>query len=153
MKPRGYAAIGLHRPKNSLNMGEIMRAAGCYGAAMVAVAGARFRQAPTDTQRSWRHIPVIEVPEILQALPFGCTPVAVEFIDTAQPLPGFVHPERAFYIFGPEDGSLPPEVLRRCAATVFLPTAHCLNLAVTAGTVLYDRCMKQAHSGEARRRA
>lgn len=34
MAPRGYAAIGLHMPKTPSNVGSVLRAAGCYGAAM-----------------------------------------------------------------------------------------------------------------------
>ncbi len=32
---RGYAAIGLHRPIDKKNIGSVLRAAYCYGAAMV----------------------------------------------------------------------------------------------------------------------
>lgn len=38
MSERGYAAIGLIRPKTPANVGAVLRAAGCYGAAMVAIA-------------------------------------------------------------------------------------------------------------------
>lgn len=140
---RGYAAIGLHRPKNVLNMGEVMRAAGCYGVSLVAVAGQRFKQARTDTQQAWKHLPTIEVPDLLDAAPIGAEPVAVEFIDTATPLPRFIHPERAFYLLGPEDGSLPADLVRRCRHVVFVPTRHCMNLAATANVLLYDRMVKR----------
>lgn len=33
---RGFASIGLYNPKNDLNVCGAMRAAACYGAAMVA---------------------------------------------------------------------------------------------------------------------
>jgi tRNA(Leu) C34 or U34 (ribose-2'-O)-methylase TrmL len=36
---RGYAAIGLHRPKTPHNVGGALRAVGCYGAALVAMSG------------------------------------------------------------------------------------------------------------------
>ena len=36
---KGFAAIALHQPKDPLNVGEVLRAAGCYGAAMVAASG------------------------------------------------------------------------------------------------------------------
>lgn len=140
---RGYAAIGLHQPKNILNMGEIMRAAGCYGVSMVAMCGRRFQQANTDTQKAWKHIPTIDVPSLMDAVPFGAVPVAVEFIETATPLPEFQHPERAYYLLGPEDGSLPTDVVRRCKHVVYVPTRRCMNLAATANVLLYDRLVKR----------
>jgi hypothetical protein len=39
MMTRGYSAIGLHQPKTPVNVGAALRAAGCYGAAMVATSG------------------------------------------------------------------------------------------------------------------
>ncbi|MEG1456045.1 MAG: RNA methyltransferase [Comamonas sp.] len=139
----GYSAIGLHRPKDALNMGEIMRAAGCYGVSLVAVAGARFRHTKTDTQKAWRHMPVLEVDDLLAVVPFDAELVAVEFIDTATPLPEFHHPDRAYYLLGPEDGSLPPELVAHCRHVVYVPTRHCMNLAATANVLLYDRLVKR----------
>lgn len=140
---RGYAALGLCRPKDPKNLGAIMRAAGCYGAAMIALQGARFSLASTDTQKAHRHIPVIETCDVLSVVPVGCRVIAVEFIATARPLPTLTHPERAMYVFGPEDSSLPPSVLERCDEVVYIPTDYCLNLSMAANTVLYDRMMKR----------
>lgn len=140
---RGYAAIGLYRPKDPKNLGAVMRSAGCYGASLVALQGARFTQASTDTQKAHRHIPVIETEDLFSVLPVGCRVVAVEFIKSARPLPTLTHPERAMYIFGPEDGSLPGDVLARGDEVVYIPTEYCLNLSMTASTVLYDRMMKR----------
>jgi hypothetical protein len=44
---KGFAAIGLHNPKNGV-IGAVLRAAGAFGAAMVAVTGQRYRSLPTD---------------------------------------------------------------------------------------------------------
>ncbi len=143
MTARGYAALGLHQPKNRLNVGEIMRAAGCYGVSMVAVCGRRFERSKTDTQDAWKHLPTINVADLMDAVPFGAVPVAVEFIDTATPLPQFTHPERAYYLLGPEDGSLPTELVKRCRHVVYVPSRHCMNLAATANVLLYDRMVKR----------
>lgn len=149
---RGYAAIGLHQPKNILNMGEIMRAAGCYGVSLVAISGRRFKRSSIDTRQAWKHMPTIEVPDLFAAAPFGAVPVAVEFIPTATPLPDFVHPERAYYLLGPEDGSLPAATVARCPHVVYVPTRHCMNLAATANVLLYDRLMKRQAQGVERER-
>jgi tRNA(Leu) C34 or U34 (ribose-2'-O)-methylase TrmL len=72
----------------------------------------------------------------------GFTPVAVELRDNAEELPFFIHPDKALYVFGPEDGNVPRGVLAECHRFVRIPTASCLNLAVAAGAVLYDRQAK-----------
>lgn len=140
---RGYAALGLFCPKDTANVGSVLRATGCYGASLVAVQGRRYRRAPTDTQAAYRHIPLVEVDELRTAIPFGCVPVAVELSDVAQSLVGYQHPERAFYVFGPEDGTLGNQVLVWCRDIVYVPTTFCMNLAATANVVLYDRMAKQ----------
>lgn len=140
---RGYAVVGLHQPKTRENVGSALRAASCYGATMVVTQGQRYCKAPTDTFKSWKHLPLVETENLLDMIPYGCVPVAVEFIQSAQPLNTYRHPERAFYIFGPEDGSVPKEVLEKCRDVVYIPTENCMNLAATVNVVLYDRLVKQ----------
>lgn len=147
---RGFAAIGLYGPKNSSNIGSALRAAACYGAGLIAVQGRRYRQASTDTTKGWRHLPFIETPDLWSVIPLGAVPVAVEFVPTATPLPAFTHPERAFYVFGPEDGSVPRELAARCRTTVYVPTAFCMNLAAAVNVLLYDRMVKRGEWQEAR---
>lgn len=140
---RGIASIGLWNPKNPHNVGSVLRAASCYGVDVVVTQGRRYKQASTDTTKAWKHIPLIETPDIWDAIPRGAVPVAVEFIPTARPLPAYTHPEQAFYLFGPEDGSLPPAVVARCKHVVYVPTSYCMNLAATVNVLLYDRMAKR----------
>jgi len=144
---RGYACIGLDNPKNPLNVGSIMRAAGCYGAAMVAIGGCRpvkyLSRVPTDTQKQSRHTPVIRCENLQDILPYGCVPVAVDIIEGARSLPEYTHPERAFYIFGAEDATLGDRVLSWCRDIIYVPTNYCMNLAAAVNVVLYDRMAKQ----------
>lgn len=140
---RGYAAIGLHIPKSALNVGSALRAAGCYGAAMVAASGQRYHRAATDTQATFRHLPLLQTDDLHSVIPFGCVPVAVDLIDGAIPLPSYTHPERAFYIFGPEDGTLGHGITSWCRDVIYVPTRHCMNLAATVNVVLYDRMVKR----------
>lgn len=140
---RGYSAIGLVRPKERGNVGGVMRAAHCFGAAMVAVEGQRGRvTSAEDTTKAWRHLPVLRGDDLFAFCPVDATPIAVELDDSAVSLVEFTHPERAFYIFGPEDGSLGQEHLFRCAVCLVIPTAFCLNLAAAVNVVLYDRAAK-----------
>lgn len=141
-RSRGYAAIGLHMPKTPSNIGSVLRAAGCYGAAMVAASGQRYKRAATDTQASYRHLPLIQTDDLHSVVPYDCVPVAVDLIDGAIPLHKYFHPERAFYVFGPEDGTLGKAVTDWCRDVIYIPTKHCMNLAATVNVVLYDRQAK-----------
>lgn len=140
---RGFAAVGLHNPKTPANIGGVARAVGCYGAALLAIAGPRFKKFPTDVQKQWKQTPVIECNSLFDAIPYDCVPVAVDLIDGARPLHAYTHPERAFYIFGPEDSTLGAEIHKKCRDVIYIPTAHCMNLAATVNVILYDRQAKQ----------
>ena len=140
---RGYSAIGIVNSKTEANVGGAMRAAACYGASTVIVEGARYKPNAADVTKAWRHIPLFHVDDLWKMMPYDCVPVAIEFIKDARPLPSFTHPERAFYIFGPEDGNIPDRILSRCKNVVMIPTQRCMNLASTVNVVLYDRLVKR----------
>ncbi len=139
---RGYAAIGLDRPKKGHNIGGCLRAAHAFGAALIVVSGRRYSPEAEDTSKAYRHVPLVHSADPFEAAPYAALPVAVEIVDDAIPLPAFKHPEAAFYLFGPEDGSLRREWLQRCAHVVSIPTALCLNLSQAVNIVLYDRAAK-----------
>lgn len=143
---RGFAAIGLHRPKDIANIGGVLRASHCYGASMVALSGERISSkeicAATNTSQAQRHMPVLRG-ELKDLIPFGSVPIAVDLVDDAVSLVDFVHPASAFYIFGPEDGTLGKLILDWCPLRVMVPTSMCMNLAATVNVVLYDRMAKQ----------
>ncbi len=73
----------------------------------------------------------------------GLTPVAVEARRASESLHAFVHPDRALYVFGPEDGSISRGVLRACHRFVRIPSDGPLNLAAAINVVLYDRTLKR----------
>ncbi|MCU8306563.1 TrmH family RNA methyltransferase, partial [Vibrio vulnificus] len=58
----------------------------------------------------------------------------------------FVHPEKAIYLFGPEDGSLPQEVVDKAHHVAYIPTHGCMNLAATVNVLMYDRLAKTLDS-------
>ena len=138
---RGYAAIGCARITKQPNVGGLLRAAHCYGARLIVVNGV-FKRTAEDTTKAYRHIPMIQAEDLLDATPYDCVPVAVDLIDGAVSLIDFKHPERAFYIFGPENGTLGRSVTDRCKHKVYIPTNFCMNLAATVNVVLYDRLAK-----------
>lgn len=140
---RGFASIGLIAPKKEVNVGGVLRAAGCYGVKTVVIQGIRYMKYSTDTQKAFRTIPTIFVDDIWASIPYGAEPVAVEICSRAKFLPGFVHPEQAFYIFGPENGSVPEELIGKCQRVVAVPTKFCMNLAAAVNVILYDRLAKR----------
>jgi len=143
---RGYAAVGLLSPKHECNVGGVLRAAGCYGVSLVAYSGRRYQRQAADTQKSYRHIPLIQFDDLRDAVPFDCVPVAIELVEDARPLPAYIHPERAFYVFCPEDGTLGESVRGWCRDVVYVPTRFCMNLAATVNVVLYDRLAKRGEA-------
>lgn len=146
---RGFAAIGLHNPKHHVNVGAALRAAGVYGASLLATTGRRYKAAATDVGKEWRNIPYLQVDSLFDAMPYRCVPVAVDIVTGAVPLFDFEHPERAFYIFGAEDGTLGKKITDRCKHKIYIPTpGPCMNLAAAVNVVLYDRLMKEARHVE-----
>ena len=139
---RGYSVVALFNPQNPINLGAALRAAGCFGAAMVVSTGATS-PGTTDTMKVHRHLPLIRVEDLKSAIPYDCIPVAVDLVKGAIPLPEYEHPERAFYVFGPENGTLGRSVTSWCRDRVMVPMASgCMNLAATVNVVLYDRMLK-----------
>ena len=142
-RARGFCAIGLVQPKTSHNVGSVLRAAYCFGAAFVAVSGHRYRTAATDTPKASLHRPLFHADDVLALCPHDCEPVAVDLVDGATSLNAFQHTPRTFYVFGPEDGTLGRAITDRCARKIVIPAHMCLNLAAAVNVVLYDRIAKQ----------
>jgi len=141
---RGYAAVGLVNPKNACNVGSVLRAAYCYDVRLVLLTGGRAAvRSCADTPKAYRHIPTLRVNDLHEAVPYDCVPVAVELVPgRAISLTKYVHPERALYVFGQEDGTLGEKVLSWCRDVVYIPTRTCMNLAACVNVVLYDRMVK-----------
>lgn len=141
------ASIALVNPKFLRNVGEIVRAAACFGVERVVYSGLRVSLDDLSRiPRELRHKSYSKVKSENTNDVFRCgvvmTPVAVEFRPGFTSLVDFQHPEDAMYIFGPEDGSLGRQHLSRCHAFVQIPLAHCANLAAAVYMTLYDRMAK-----------
>ena len=143
---RGYAMVALDGPTDPVNVGHTLRAAMCFDTRLVVLANAapaiKLGRLPTDPGRTWRHTPVLSVDNVFDSLPYDCTTVAIELTYDAEDLVDFQHPERACYIFGPENGSLTEETLNRCDKVLKIPVTLPLNLAATVNVILYDRMLK-----------
>lgn len=146
--------VGLVNPKYPHNVGAALRAAACWGGDRVVWSGDRMATAIRDLKRlpreermkGYRSV-VLERDDNFVRQELDLIPVAVELRQNSESLLTFEHPENALYVFGPEDGSLPRQVLSLCHRFVSLPSAHCLNLAAAVNVVLYDRYAKRVEAG------
>ncbi len=144
---RGFASIGLVQPKCSHNVGGVMRAAQVYDASLVVLEKDRSNVTDQmDTMKAYRSIPILRLQDLFEGCPYDCVPVAVDLVEGAENLVDFKHPQRAFYIFGPENGTLGKKHLDKCVKRVMVPTKFCMNLAATVNVILYDRLAKQTRT-------
>lgn len=156
IEEKAKVTIALTNPKTPTNVGAVMRAAGCYQADQIIYNGNRFAQAAkyhkqtlqTDTFNMQDKIPMLQVEsfinikESLESIPSTAKIICVDLVEGAIPLPHFVHPEEAVYIFGPEDSSIKQDVIDIADDVVYVPTVGCMNLAATVNVLLYDRLSK-----------
>jgi tRNA(Leu) C34 or U34 (ribose-2'-O)-methylase TrmL len=147
-----FFGIGLHNPKNPFNIGAVLRAAGCFNSSFVAASGNRYKENKgdfrnMDTEFARKRIPLfLGVNSILDFVPYDAEIVVLERTQNAISLNDFQHPRRAFYIYGPEDGCVPTEMLQNHSFTsVYIPSNGSLNLASACYITLYDRQVK-SHS-------
>ena len=139
--------VGLSNPKSASNVGAIMRAAGCYAVDSVLYTGTRYDRTVrlnTDTKKISSAIPLMNVENLLAGKTDDIKLICVDLIEGAAPLPAFEHPDKALYIFGPEDGTIKQSVIDQADAVVYVPTTGCMNLAASVNVVLYDRLAKAA---------
>jgi len=144
------AAILLIDPKYPHNVGQSVRACAAYGIQDLYFTGDRMNAAMKELKRlpreerlrGYRSVKLQHLERPFDHLP-NLTPVAVEIRPNSEALPVFEHPDNALYVFGPEDGGLGSSVLGQCHRFVAIPSAHCLNLSMAVGTVLYDRQAKR----------
>lgn len=137
--------IGLSNPKSPTNVGAVLRAAGCFQADSILYTGVRYDRAAafcTDTKNQSKSIPLTGVSCFLESAPENAKIVVIELAENAISLADFQHPENAFYIFGPEDGTVKQKIVNQADSVVYIPTVGCLNLAATVNIVLYDRLAK-----------
>lgn len=145
MSKRGFFYVGCLAPKLEANVGGIMRSASIFGAAGVFTIGQRYQKQNSDTVCSIRHLPLFhykDAEEFFSRKPLNAEVVAVELDSRARPIKNFVHPARAIYLLGPEDGSIDSNILDQCKHIIKLPGKYCLNLAAAGTCVLFDRINK-----------
>lgn len=160
-------AVVLVNPKTAFNVGSVLRACSIFGVGVLRWTGQRVQvhkakdtvgppgeRLPREermkdyTWVDWRRTDSDTL--ITSFVCQGYTPVCVEVDDTAEYLDEFVHPHKAVYVFGPEDGGVPKGVRTVCHRFVRIRTANRspLNLAAAVNVVLHDRFVKQSREGD-----
>ncbi|MFL2665294.1 MAG: TrmH family RNA methyltransferase [Dehalococcoidia bacterium] len=143
---RGFACVGLSNPQDGVNIGHALRAALCFDARLVIIENPgkniNIKKLLTDPGKAYRHIPIITTKNILDIIPTDCEIIGVELDPESIDIKKFSHPERACYIFGPENGSISKKILNKCDSIISIPTTISLNLGMTVNITMYDRLLK-----------
>lgn len=146
---RGYFGIGAEGISKAMNVGSLLRSAHAFGASFMFTAAAAYSRSEggkADTSDSEGHVPFYAFPDVASiVLPRGCTLVGVELVDEAIDLPSFRHPRCAAYVFGPERGSLSPELVEKCEFLIRIPTGFSVNVGIAGAIVMYDRILNLGH--------
>lgn len=131
--------------KTSDNYGTLFRTAQILGADFIFLIGSRFKIQPSDTMKSWRHLPLFEYEnfeDFNKHRPYDCKLIGIELDNNAIPLKEFKHPKQACYLLGAEDNGLTKEAMQHCQDIVYLHGERSLNVSVAGSIVLYDRINK-----------
>jgi tRNA(Leu) C34 or U34 (ribose-2'-O)-methylase TrmL len=148
-------SIAMVNPKYAHNVGAAIRAASCFGAHQVWYTGNRVpmdlgkkkRLPREERMKGHQDVELIQFDYFFDEFGSDVVPVAVELRKDSELLSQFDHPEKALYVFGPEDGSIPSVYVRHCHRFVVIPTRHCVNLAAAVYIMLYDRFVKRQLAG------
>lgn len=142
---KGYFEIGILNGKTPANLGTLWRSAYQLGASGIFTIGHRYSTQPSDTTKTYRHIPLRQFETFKQfqdARPYDCFLVGVEM--GGEPLGDFKHPARAIYLLGAEDHGLSRDAINSSQYLVSLETirTESFNVSVAGSIVMYDRLNK-----------
>ena len=140
-------AIGIEHTKTDVNVGTLWRSAYNFNASMIFTIGKRYKKQSSDTQKTWRSIPLIHFKDwndFKEHTPFGWIPIGVELTEQAVSLDKFTHPKRAVYVLGAEDNGLSKEAMS-LENKIYIPTGkpQSINVATAGSIVMYDRFVKE----------
>jgi tRNA(Leu) C34 or U34 (ribose-2'-O)-methylase TrmL len=102
----------------------------------------RYHQQPSDTTQAARHLPLYEdgdCKDFTARLPKDAELVFIEQHDELS-ITGFEHPERAVYVLGAEDSSIPTEIMAG-QVVIHIDTPMCLNVVVAGSLVIFHRTL------------
>ena len=140
-----YFGILIQNPKNKYNVGTILRTAHNFGASFVFTTGEEYVRQPGDVNHVEKHIPFMHfdsIDDALKAIPRKCKLVVVKQSKKSVDLITAQHPKRAIYVFGNELTGVEQSLVNRANLAISINTIGCMNVAVTAGIIMYDRFLK-----------
>lgn len=148
-------AVALVDPKYDFNVAQAVRICSCYGVGQLWFSGKRInldnskenRLPREERMKGYREVDICHGDRFYDAFPSDMPVIGFELTPSSENLLYFEHPEKALYVFGPEDGGLGKVDRMNCHRIVQIPTRHCLNLSMAVGTVLYDRHYKRVLAG------
>lgn len=152
-QPMQLPAIVLIDPKYPHNVGAAIRACSCFEVDTFLWTGGRvnpskYQRLPREERmKGYKRVDFRNHDRPFDLLPLDCVPVCVEVFDSSEPLTTFEHPEKAVYVFGPEDGRVPQTIRRHCHRFVHIPAHFCLNLSAAVNVVLAHRLMWRQTTG------
>ncbi len=146
-------AVLMFNPKYVHNVSAAVRGCSCFGSNLLIFTGTRvleqlktgkkgYRLPREERMKGYKDVRLLNDEYPFNRFHPDVEPVAVEVRKNAEFMPNFIHPPHALYVFGPEDGSIPQIYLKHCRRFLYIPSKHCLNLAVAVNMVLYDRVSK-----------
>ena len=139
--------IGVENLKRDVNLGTLLRSAYNFGAAFVFTVGRRYVKQASDTPNTTGQIPCfrfLDWNDYFSHQPFDWPSVVIERCSNARCLFEAVHPKKAVYLLGPEDGSVSKEAIERAALCLTIPSKYNPNVSVAGSIVMYDRLAKEA---------
>lgn len=145
VKRKGYFGIGCINMKTSHNYGTLFRTAQVLGADFIFLIGARFKKQASDTNKSWRAMPLYQYADFQdfqKHRPYNCPLIGIEMTPNAIPIEQFKHPKVGCYLLGAEDNGLTKEAIEACQQIICLPGESSLNVSVAGSIVLFDRLQK-----------
>jgi tRNA(Leu) C34 or U34 (ribose-2'-O)-methylase TrmL len=140
--------------KHSHNIGGAIRACSCFGVKSLVWTGVRieldrFARLPREERmKGYKDVTWTRSDRPFDLFPKDIVPVCVEIHPGATCLTQFEHPEKAVYVFGPEDGSVPQVTRRFCHCFVFIPSHFCLNVSAAVNVVLAHRRISRQLAGK-----
>lgn len=136
-------AIGMFQPKDTRNLGSLVRSADLYDVDFTfQIGGVEYnRPAATDTAKASRRVPHFRYENLADLTLVDAELVAIELDTHAVPLGKFYHPRNALYLLGSENHGIPRNVLDQCGRIVQVETVKRwpLNVATAGAIVLHDR--------------
>jgi tRNA(Leu) C34 or U34 (ribose-2'-O)-methylase TrmL len=157
--PNGVTpAIVLENPKWPRNVGYILRSAYNFGVEQLIITGDRvplnvgskkYRLPREERFKEYLKVNLERDDHPFDRFGRDVSIIGVELIlGSSMPITYFEHPEKAVYVFGPEDGDISQSFRRHIHQFIYVSTLSCLNLAVITGVVLADRLQKDQLAGK-----